>query len=35
MYTIDRPKDFTMELDVDSFEVRLQKLLQTGKSCLY
>ncbi|HRZ19216.1 MAG TPA: glycosyltransferase [Candidatus Dojkabacteria bacterium] len=35
MYTIDRPKDFTMELDVDSFEVRLQKLLQTGKKVVY
>lgn len=35
MYRIERPKDFRMELDIDSFEVRLQKLLQTGKKVVY
>lgn len=35
MYNIDRPKDFNMELNVDSFEVRLQKLLKRGKKVVY
>jgi len=35
MYHIERPKDSNMELNVDSFEVRLQKLLKRGKIVVY
>lgn len=35
MYHIERPKDSNMELNVDSFEVRLQKLFQEGQKVVY
>lgn len=35
MYKIERPKDFEIELNVDTFEARVQKLFSKGKKIVY
>lgn len=35
MYRIDRPENFTLELNIDSFEIRFQKLFKEGKKIVY